>query len=24
VQTEQAFTQCFEAGAEVGHGTIVS
>jgi len=24
VQTEQSFTQCFEAGAEVGHGTIVT
>jgi len=24
VQTEQTFTQGFEAGAEVGHGTIVS
>jgi hypothetical protein len=24
VQTEQSFTQCFEAGPEVRHGTIVS
>jgi hypothetical protein len=24
MQTEQSFTQCLEAGAEVGHATIVS